>query len=52
MTGRRDSANQRIHVLTDRYSLADVEVTPVAEIRIARDGNVVLTGVKPLELKR
>jgi len=50
--GLRGSANQRIHLLTDRYSLADVEATPVAEIRISRGGEVVLTGVNPLKLKR
>ena len=51
-TGLRGSANQRIQLLTARYTLADVEATPVAEIRIARDGQVVLTGVNPLKLKR
>jgi anaerobic ribonucleoside-triphosphate reductase activating protein len=51
-TGLRGSANQRIQLLTSRYSLADVEATPVAEIRIARDGELVLTGVNPLKLKR
>jgi len=51
-TGLRGSANQRIQLLTARYSLADVEATPVAEIRIARDGELVLTGVDPLKLKR
>jgi anaerobic ribonucleoside-triphosphate reductase activating protein len=50
-TGLRGSANQRIHLLTDRYSLAQVEATPVAEIRIGRDGEVILTGVDPLKLK-
>ena len=50
-TGLRGSANQRIHLLTDRYALSDVEATPVAEIRIARDGEVVLTGVDPLKLR-
>jgi anaerobic ribonucleoside-triphosphate reductase activating protein len=50
-TGLRGSANQRIHVLTRRYELADVEATPVAEIRIAKGGDVVLTGVNPLKLK-
>lgn len=49
-TGLRGSANQRIHLLTARYTLADVEATPVAEIRIGRDGEVVLTGVDPLKL--
>lgn len=51
-TGLRGSANQRIQLLTDRYRLADVEATPVAEIRIAPTGEVVLTGVNPLKLRR
>jgi anaerobic ribonucleoside-triphosphate reductase activating protein len=51
-TGLRGSANQRIHLLTDRHTLADVEATPVAEIVISSDGLVALTGVDPLKLKR
>jgi anaerobic ribonucleoside-triphosphate reductase activating protein len=51
-TGLRGSANQRIQLLTGRYTLADVEATPVAEIRIAPTGDIVLTGVDPLRLKR
>jgi len=51
-TGLRGSANQRIHLLTSRYARADVEATPVAEIRISPRGEVVLTGVDPLKLKR
>ena len=51
-TGLRGSANQRIRLLTARYTLADVEATPVAEIRIGKTGEVVLTGVNPLKLKR
>lgn len=50
--GLRGSANQRIQLLTSRYSLADVEATPVAEIRIGPTGDVVLTGVNPLKLRR
>lgn len=50
--GLRGSRNQRILLLSDRYTQADVEATPVAEIRIAKDGQVVLTGVNPLKLKR
>lgn len=50
-TGLRGSANQRILLLTERYSLADVEATPTAEIRISPTGEVVLTGVDPLKLK-
>jgi anaerobic ribonucleoside-triphosphate reductase activating protein len=51
-TGLRGSANQRIRLLTDRYRRADVEATPVAEIRIGPSGEVVLTGVDPLRLRR
>jgi anaerobic ribonucleoside-triphosphate reductase activating protein len=47
--GLRGSANQRVHVLTPRHALADVETTPVAEIRIGPTGEVVLTGVDPLK---
>lgn len=50
--GLRGSANQRIQLLTRRYSLADVQATPVAEIRIGPTGELVLTGVNPLKLKR
>jgi anaerobic ribonucleoside-triphosphate reductase activating protein len=49
--GLRGSANQRIQLLTQRYTRADVEATPVAEIRIAPTGDVILTGVDPLKLK-
>ena len=51
-TGLRGSANQRIQLLTARYTLADVEATPVAEVRIGPTGDVILTGVNPLKLKR
>jgi anaerobic ribonucleoside-triphosphate reductase activating protein len=51
-TGLRGSANQRIQLLTERYSLADVEATPVAEIRIGPTGDVILTGVNPLKLRQ
>ena len=50
--GLRGSANQRIHLLSERYGVADVEATPEAEIRIDAQGRVVLTGVDPLRLKR
>jgi anaerobic ribonucleoside-triphosphate reductase activating protein len=51
-SGLRGSANQRIHLLTERYRMADIEATPVAEIRIGPAGDVVLTGVDPLKLRR
>src|SRR5258708_5402020 len=34
--GLRGRANQRIWLLTERYTLAEIERTPEAEIRIAR----------------
>ncbi len=51
-TGLRGSANQRIQLLTPRYALAEVEATPVAEIRIDPTGAVILTGVAPVPLRR
>ena len=51
-TGLRGSANQRIQLLTARHTLAEVEATPVAEARISPTGEVVLTGVSPLRLRR
>lgn len=51
-TGLRGSANQRIQLLTSRYTRSEVEATPVAEIRIGPTGEVVLTGVNPLKLRR
>lgn len=51
-TGLRGSDNQRIRLLTERYTVAQVEATPVAEIRIGKDGEMVLTGVNPLKLKQ
>ena len=50
--GLRGSSNQRIHLLSERHTLAEVEATPVAEVRIAPDGAVVLTGVAPVPLRR
>jgi anaerobic ribonucleoside-triphosphate reductase activating protein len=50
--GLRGSTNQRVWLLTERYTLADIEATPTGEVRIARDGSVVLTGVEPLKLRR
>lgn len=51
-SGLRGSANQQIQLLTARYTLAEVETTPVAEIRIGPTGELTLTGVDPLKLKR
>ncbi len=50
-TNLRGSANQTIHLLTSRYSEADVTATPEAEIRIDAAGRIHLTGVAPLVIK-
>lgn len=50
-TGLRGSANQQLHLLTARHSRAEVEATPEAEIRIAPDGTIELTGVAPLTVR-
>lgn len=51
-TGLRGSDNQRIQLLSDRYTLAEIEATPIAEIRIGKTGEIVLTGVNPLKIRR
>lgn len=42
--GLRGSANQEAHVLTDRYTLRDLEDLPDAEVVIAPDGTVTRSG--------
>ena len=39
------SSNQRIHRLTDRYTLESLQQVPVAEAQIDAHGRVMLTGV-------
>lgn len=50
-SGLRGSANQQLHLLTDRYTAADIAAVPEAEIRIDAQGRIHLTGVAPLVLK-
>ncbi len=45
--GLRGSANQSIHLLTDRYRLDEVEKTPHAEILIDSSGHISVSGVNP-----
>ena len=45
--GLRGSANKTIHLLTDRYTLANLEATPEAEIVLRPDGELVLSGINP-----
>jgi anaerobic ribonucleoside-triphosphate reductase activating protein len=47
-TGLRGSANKTVVCLTDRYTEADVDAVPLAEVVIGPDGDVVLTGIDPV----
>lgn len=42
------SANKTLHFLTPRYSAVDLGSIPEAEVFIQPDGDVVLTGIRPL----
>lgn len=47
----RGSRNQRAHLLSDRYTAADIEATPEAEIRIDPAGRITMSGVAPIRLR-
>ena len=49
--GLRGSSNQRVHLLSNRYTVRDIDDAPLGEVRIAPNGDVILTGVTPLRLK-
>lgn len=42
------SSNKVTHFLTGRYTLADLEAVPQAEIIVKPDGDIVLSGIDPL----
>jgi anaerobic ribonucleoside-triphosphate reductase activating protein len=46
--GLRGSGNQRIHFLTGRYSLEDLNRVPRAEVFISPDGRITATGINPV----
>jgi len=46
--GLRGSANKTVHFLTARYTPADLEAVPAAEVVIAADGRVVVSGIDPV----
>jgi len=46
--GLRGSSNQRVHLLTTRYGLYDIEDVPPGEVLIDPQGRVTVTGVAPL----
>ena len=48
--GLLGSANQRIHLLTNRYSPRDFASIPTREVIVHRDGSVTITGIVPFSL--
>jgi len=48
----RGSANQTVHFLTSRYTPADLETVPDAEVVLAADGTLRLTGIAPVWVGR
>lgn len=49
--GLRGSANQVVHILSDRVRAEEVEATPAAEVTIGPDGTVRFSGVDPVDLE-
>ncbi|MCX6623226.1 MAG: 4Fe-4S single cluster domain-containing protein [Acidobacteria bacterium] len=45
-SGLLGSANQRLHLLTGRYRLADFVTLPASEVILHRDGSVTVTGFR------
>jgi anaerobic ribonucleoside-triphosphate reductase activating protein len=43
----RGSANQTLHLLTTRYTEAEVQATPPAEVVITIGGEVIISGIDP-----
>lgn len=48
----RGSANKTVHVLTDRYTLADIQAVPLAEVIITQAGDMVMSGIDPVRWGR
>lgn len=44
----RGSANKTVYFLTDRYTLADLQSVPLAEVIITQEGEAVMSGIDPL----
>jgi len=43
----RGSANKTVHLLTDRYTLEDIEHVPLAEVWIDAQGHISISGIAP-----
>jgi anaerobic ribonucleoside-triphosphate reductase activating protein len=46
-TGLRGSANKTVHLFTGRYTTADLDAVPEAEVIVHPDGRLTLTGIDP-----
>ncbi len=44
----RSSTNQSVHLLTERYTLADLQSVPPAEVIITAEGEVMVSGIEPV----
>jgi anaerobic ribonucleoside-triphosphate reductase activating protein len=45
--GLRGSTNQIIHLLSERFSLPDIDSLPDSEIRIDSEGRITMSGIDP-----
>lgn len=50
-SGLRGSANQTVHLLTDRYTMDQIAAVPPAEVIITADGQAVFSGVDPVRFR-
>ena len=46
--GLRSSTNQRVHRLSERYTMDELQAVPPGEVIIGPDGEVVVSGVDPV----
>ncbi len=51
-SGLRGSANQTIHLLTDRYAVGQIEAVPPAEVIITTDGQTVISGIDSVRFRQ
>lgn len=47
--GLLGSSNQTVHLLTERYSMADLCEVPLVEAIIAENGEVTISGIEPIQ---
>jgi anaerobic ribonucleoside-triphosphate reductase activating protein len=45
------STNKSLHFLTSRYTIADLEAVPEAEVMIDEDGSISFSGIDPVQWK-